>query len=148
MAVGCIIYTISSFFCSYSSFIPVVLLRCTSEIFCSWKTVFHVTNCSLYFHVLSKQLRQRPPHLLKRRPFSETSSASGTPYWNVSHPLATDPFKPAVRVAHTVPDFDAVFACLIEVEGSDTNVCTGNVFPLPVHKGQVGSLFLYDSSLL
>ncbi|TPP59576.1 Afadin [Fasciola gigantica] len=87
--------------------------------------------------VVTFELRHRPPHLSRRRPFSESSSTSGTPYWNVPYPPATDPFKPAVRVAHPTTDLDAVFACLIEVDGNDTNLCTGNVFPLPVHKGQV-----------
>ncbi|VDP75100.1 unnamed protein product [Echinostoma caproni] len=87
--------------------------------------------------VVTFELRHRPPHLLKRRPFSESPSTTGTPYWNVPHPPATDPFKPMISTtARPNADLDAVFACLIEVDRNDTNVCTGNVFPLPVHKGQ------------
>ncbi|CAL8085351.1 unnamed protein product [Calicophoron daubneyi] len=103
--------------------------------------------------VVTFELRLRPPHLLKKRPFSGSLSGS---HWGLSEspsggPQPTYPAVPTYPTAMSVSSpsgfSGTVFACLVELEPGgfrqtepglqEFGKPTGTVYPLPIHKGQV-----------
>ncbi|TGZ62899.1 hypothetical protein CRM22_007163 [Opisthorchis felineus] len=99
--------------------------------------------------VVTFELRTRPPHLMSNKR-TTSDGVCGTPYWNEPHftlGTADSNRKPGLNRSPAEPD--TAFACLIEVNPTSVDdpiragvdfhpsYLTGNVYPLPVHKGHV-----------
>ncbi|OON15445.1 Ras association domain protein [Opisthorchis viverrini] len=99
--------------------------------------------------VVTFELRTRPPHLMPNKR-TTSDGVCGTPYWNEPHfTLGTADSNRKPRPNRSSAEPDTAFACLIEMNPTSVDdpvragvdfhpsSLTGNVYPLPVHKGHV-----------